>query len=66
MAGATAARKTAGDRWVTRFSSVHYARCLVALGRYEEAETVLLAVHEDGDASASEALTDLYDAWGKP
>ncbi len=27
---------------------------------------MLLAVHEDGDASASEALTDLYDAWGKP
>jgi thioredoxin-like negative regulator of GroEL len=60
-----AARKTAGDRWFTRFSSVHYPRCLMALGRFEKAETVLLAIHVGGDESADEALVDLYEAWGK-
>jgi tetratricopeptide (TPR) repeat protein len=63
---AAAARKTAGDRWFTRFSSAHYARSLVALGRYEEAETVLLAIHDSGDKSGSQALVALYEAWGRP
>ncbi len=48
------------------FSSVHYGRCLVALRHYEEAETVLLAIHDSGDESALNALIDLYVAWGKP
>ncbi len=47
-------------------SAVVYGRCLTELGRYEDAEEILLATHEDGDASALNALIDLYDAWGKP
>jgi tetratricopeptide (TPR) repeat protein len=64
---ASAATATAGnDRWFTMMSAEHYGRCLVALDRYEDAETVLLAIHDSGDESGSQALIDLYDAWGKP
>ncbi len=64
---ALAAIATAGDdHWFTAMSAVPYGRCLLELGRYEDAEEVLLAVHDSGDESALEALADLYDAWGRP
>ncbi|MHC4140310.1 MAG: tetratricopeptide repeat protein [Planctomycetota bacterium] len=49
-----------------KLSRVYYGRCLTALGRHEEAETVLLAVDGVGIVPARYALIDLYDAWGKP
>jgi tetratricopeptide (TPR) repeat protein len=49
-----------------KLSRVYYGRCLTALGRYEEAETVLLEVDGVGIVPARYALIDLYDAWGKP
>jgi non-specific serine/threonine protein kinase/serine/threonine-protein kinase len=63
---AAEARKLAGDRWFTGMSSAHYGRCLVELGRYQDAERVLLAVHDGGDEAALAALIDLYTTWGKP
>jgi tetratricopeptide (TPR) repeat protein/tRNA A-37 threonylcarbamoyl transferase component Bud32 len=64
---AAAARKTAGhDRWLTLMSAAYYGRCLIALERFEEAESVLLTAYNGGNESAGEALVHLYDAWGKP
>jgi tetratricopeptide (TPR) repeat protein len=47
-------------------SRVHYSRCLTALQRFEEAETILLEVDGNDLWLAHQALADLYDAWGKP
>jgi len=57
-------------------ASASYGRCLLALRRYGEAETALLAAHEVALAVRGEAhaetqalgrdLAALYDAWGKP
>ncbi len=63
---AAAARRAAGDRWLTEFSALQYGQCLTALGRYADAEAVLLAIQDRGDDAAAEARIDLYDAWGKP
>ncbi len=43
-------------------------RCLTALGRYEQAEAILLRNHGRAEHSAKtiEALVDLYGVWGKP
>ncbi len=51
---------------VPSMSSVHYGRCLLELERFKEAESVLLAAHNQGSAPAGRALKDLYDAWGQP
>ncbi len=47
-------------------SSVRYGRCLQQLGRYADAERVLLTTHNGNDQSATTALVDLYEDWGKP
>jgi serine/threonine protein kinase/Tfp pilus assembly protein PilF len=53
----------------------HYGECLLALGRFEEAEPLLLESHERFEtstivpierASILRMIVDLYDAWGKP
>ena len=53
-----------------------YARCLYGLGRYKEAEAILLPNYQwwrswrgaDNRFAlrAARYLADLYDAWGKP
>jgi hypothetical protein len=46
-------------------------RALIELGRFEEAETLLLSVREalrerpDTAATVTKRLIELYDAWGK-
>jgi hypothetical protein len=52
---------------------VHHAICLVELGRYDEAEPLLLESYPNlrplPDADTRETLrylVKLYDAWGKP
>ena len=51
---------------------IELGRCLVALGRYAEAEELLLRNAGETDAALDvlrgtrETLRDLYEAWGKP
>ena len=63
---AAAAEQELGENWLTAFSAVHYGQCLASAARYEQAEAVLLAVHGSGDESSTEAIIDLYVAWGRP
>ncbi len=44
---------------------LHHAECLTKLRRYEDAETMLLAI-EDRTADVIRALVELYEAWDKP
>ena len=44
---------------------LHHAQCLSKLRRYEDAETMLLAI-EDRTADAIRVLVELYEAWDKP
>ncbi len=44
---------------------LHHAECLSKLRRYEDAETLLLAI-EDQTADVIRGLVELYEAWDKP
>ena len=44
---------------------LHHAQCLSKLRRYEDAETMLLAI-EDRTADVIGVLVELYEAWDKP
>ncbi len=44
---------------------LHHAQCLSKLRRYEDAETMLLAI-EDRTADVIKVLVELYEAWDKP
>ncbi|MCH8344568.1 MAG: serine/threonine protein kinase [Planctomycetes bacterium] len=44
---------------------LHHAECLTMLRRYEDAETMLLAI-EDRTADVIRVLVELYEAWDKP
>jgi tetratricopeptide (TPR) repeat protein len=62
--------------WLTATYRIDLGRCLTALERYFEAETLLLRGYEDVSAAPDErgelppkavrAIVELYEAWGKP
>ncbi|MFN0135272.1 MAG: tetratricopeptide repeat protein [Phycisphaerae bacterium] len=64
------------DHWILAVAMLNLGRCQAALGDYSTAEQTLLDAHvllENtlGTAHARSrqvrvALTELYDAWGKP
>ena len=64
------------DHWRVAAARIEWALCLVELGRYSEAEPMLLedlrllqAARGAGDSTTERARTALvrcYEAWGKP
>ena len=52
-----------GRPWLAEIV-LHHAECLSKLRRYEDAETMLLAI-EDRTADVIRVLVELYEAWGR-
>ena len=72
----TAQRALPPGHWMTSYFRGVYGGCLTELGRYDEAESLLLASYEDLEASLGDEhqltrktrrrVVGLFDAWGKP